>query len=493
MLRPEPVAQPESMALAEAATRAPARASGSLALSIGAGFLVQILSQATTLLTRIVLARIILPTEWGVFGEAVVIVLIVDTLRELNLTQWATSGGTTRHWRDLPGALVATTALMLVLLAAALPLLARLSPQLPLTTAVLAITLIPRAWTLGAEAELNSRQRLFRLVGPQAAGALGFVLSAIIISAHFKTAWSLSVAAVIQVSIYAVLLLWSSGHEVFLRPRLESAWRSLVSARDFVWLALAGVLMSQVDGLMVGSVAGATAAGFYIMASWLASRLPFFVETPLLRVMLPVFAAHRDDRVQLGDLFKRTAMAINYLEATWCFLLIFNAGFVVLELFGHRWGPAIPFVILTAIYPLLSPLGTVGWEVLRMTGHTRLVLWNLVASSIAFVVVGVGLGVRIGVVGVVIGFYVATLVNSLVIFVLPRQIGWQPVRQVLGEVALLYLGCAVPLLVIGVLPIPAIVRFGIDIVVLGAIVLFGMRPLLPFIRSALARRGKPTT
>ena len=292
-----------------------------------------------------------------------------------------------------------------------------------------------------------------------------------------------------QVTIYAAFLLWRSRHEVFLRLRLNRAWRSLISAQDFVWLALAGVLLTQVDGLMVGAVAGATAAGFYIMASWLTSRLPFLVEIPLLRVMLPIFAAHRENRERLGAIFKRTAMSINYLEATWCFLLLFNASFVVGQLFGSRWTPSIPYVVLTAVYPLLSPLGTVGWEVLRMTGRTRLVLWNLIANSIAFVVIGIGLGTRIGVVGVVIGYYVATLINSLVIFALPSQIGWPIVRQVLREVGLLYLACALPLILVGVLPIPPIARFATDLVAMAVIVLVGMRPLLPFVRSTLAGRG----
>src|SRR5207245_3620530 len=117
--------------------------------------------------------------------------------------------------------------------------------------------------------------------------------------------------------------------------------------------------------------------------------------------------------------------------------------FIVLQLFGDRWTAAIPYVILTAVYPLLSPLGTVGWEVLRMTGRTRLVLWNLIANSIAFVVIGVGLGLRIGVVGVVIGYYAATLINSLVIFVLPSQIGWPIVRLVLSAFSLCSYVCDV--------------------------------------------------
>jgi O-antigen/teichoic acid export membrane protein len=490
MLRPQPLDEPESTpATAIPAAAEPARPSGNLGLSIGSGYLVQILAQATTLVTRVALARIIAPTEWGVFGEAAVIVGIADTLRELNLTQWATSGRTQRHWRDLPGALAASTIVVLLGLLAAMPLLARLSPQLPLTTAVLALTLIPRTWTLGAEAELNSRQRLFRLVQPQGLAAIAFVVSAIVISAHFKTAWSLSLASLIQVCIYSAFLLWRSRREVFLRPRVDRAWHSLVSARDFVWLALAGVLLTQVDGLLVGTVAGATAAGFYIMASWLTSRLPFLVEVPLLRVMLPIFAAHRGDRDALGSIFKRTAMSINYLEAAWSFLLIFNASFVVGELFGDGWKAAIPYVILTAIYPLLSPLGTVGWEVLRMTGRTRLVLWNLIANSVAFIGIGVGLGLKIGVVGVVIGYYVATLINSLVIFALPSQIGWPTVRQVLREVGLLYLACAVPLILVGVLPIPPVARFATDLVLMTVIVLMGMRPLLPFVRNMLAGRG----
>jgi len=53
---------------------------------------------------------------------------------------------------------------------------------------------------------------------------------------------------------------------------------------------------------------------------------------------------------------------------------------------------------------------------------------------------------------------------------------------------LLYLACAVPLALVGLLPLPPAARFGIDLLLLGGIVLWGMRPLLPFVRNALAGR-----
>src|SRR5690348_14497651 len=157
MLRPQPLDDQETQSPARAdAALAERRPTGSLAISIGSGYLVQILAQAAALLARVALARIIAAAAWGVVGEAVVVIGIVDALRELNLTQWATSGRTSKYWRDLPGVLLATTVVLLVGLFAAMPLLARLSPELPLTTAILAITLLPRTWTLGAEAELNN-------------------------------------------------------------------------------------------------------------------------------------------------------------------------------------------------------------------------------------------------------------------------------------------------------------------------------------------------
>src|SRR2546423_2616761 len=110
MLRPQPVDETDAtLAAAKAAAVDERRPSGSLLLSIGSGYLVQVLAQATTLVTRVLLARIIAPTEWGVYGEAVVIIGILDTLRELNLTQWATSGRSSRHWRALPGTKLLTT------------------------------------------------------------------------------------------------------------------------------------------------------------------------------------------------------------------------------------------------------------------------------------------------------------------------------------------------------------------------------------------------
>jgi O-antigen/teichoic acid export membrane protein len=465
--------------VAPAATQPPDRR-GNIAFSIGSGYIVQALAQLSSMVTRIALARIIVPTQWGVFGEAVLIVGIADGLRELNLTQWAVAHPE-RRWAELPGMLAVTSLVAVAGLAAALPFLHVLSPDLPLTTAIVAITLLPKTWSLIGETQLNAARRLHRLLAPQLLSTLAFILSAILISAHFRSAWALAVATVIQVGVYNAILIYWSRHELVLGFHFERVWASLWSARYFIGLALAGILFSQVDGLMVGAVAGAAAAGYYLMATWLISRLPNFIEVPLLRQLLPVFADHRDDRRQLGDIFVRSAMAINFIEAPWCFLLMFNATFIVQHLLGPNWGAAITLVVLTAAYPLISPLGTVGWEVLRMTGHARLVLGGLILSSSTFLAVGIFLGLRIGVTGVVYGFYLGTLVNGVVMFALAPVIGWSRVLEVLARVVLLYLGCIVPLWAIGALHLAPLTTFLVDAAVVGAI---GLGGVLPFLSAA---------
>jgi PST family polysaccharide transporter len=358
----------------------------------------------------------------------------------------------------------------------------------PLATAILALTLIPKTLTLSAEAQLNNRQRLHRLVRPQLIGTLAFLTAAVLISAHYRTAWAMSLATVIQVCVYSAALLWLVRHEVTLRWRFRQVLSSLWSARDFIALALVGVLVAQVDGLIVGGIAGPTEAGYYIMAAWLISRVPSFAEIPLLRALLPVFAALKGDAPRLADLFKRSAMGINYVEAPWAFLLMFNATLVTQLVLGPRWTPAVPLVTLIAAYPLLSPLGTVGWEVLRMTGRTRMVLGVVLVSSLIFVGGGIGLGLRTGVIGVIIAYYVATLINNVVIVALPTLIGWAKVREVLLGVALLYAACAGPLLVVGTLPLTPVIKFSIDSVLMAGVAIIGLRPLLPVVRNALAGR-----
>jgi O-antigen/teichoic acid export membrane protein len=408
---------------------------------------------------------------------------IADGLRELNLTQWAVAHPE-RRWAELPGMLAITSLFAVAGLAATLPFLHFLSPELPLTTAIVAITLLPKTWSLIGETQLNAAQRLHRLLTPQLISTAAFVGSAILISAHFRTAWALAVATVIQVGVYNLILIFLSRHELELGFHFDRVWPSLWSARYFIGLAGAGILFSQVDGLMVGAVAGAAAAGHYLMAVWLISRLPNFIEVPLLRTLLPVFADHRDDLRRLGDIFVRSAMAINFIEAPWGFLLMFNATFIVQLLLGSHWGPAIPLVALTAAYPLISPLGTVGWEVLRMTGHARVVLGGLILSSSTFLAVGLFLGLRIGVMGVVYGFYLGTLVNGVVVFALAPVIGWARVLEVLAKVVLLYLGCIAPLWVIGRFGLPPSTTFLLDAVLMAAI---GLTGLLPFVSAA--RRG----
>src|SRR5256885_1861198 len=93
MLRPQPVEETDAtLAAAKAAAVDERRPSGNPALSIGSGYLAQVLAQATTLLTRVALARIIARTQWGAFGGAGAFNGMGDTLRATKLPRRGARG-----------------------------------------------------------------------------------------------------------------------------------------------------------------------------------------------------------------------------------------------------------------------------------------------------------------------------------------------------------------------------------------------------------------
>jgi len=167
-------------------------------------------------------------------------------------------------------------------------------------------------------------------------------------------------------------------------------------AQDARWLlrfalplwfgSLATTWVLRYDDLVVGSLCGRAALGYYDRAYWLALLPLGFVTGVLTRVSFPLYARLQGDRARLSEAFRIASGATLRLAAPLALgvALALPDFLVVVRL--ERWLPVTPIVRWLLVYALLRPLMDDAGGLLTAVGLPRTCGLTLVAEALALLV-----------------------------------------------------------------------------------------------------------
>ena len=370
---------------------------------------------ALQLVALVVLARLLSPSEFGVFAAALVVIGFCSIFSELGLAPAIVQRPKLeeRHVR------VGFTLSVLLGLAVAgvvwagAPAIADFF-HLPELTQVARATCLVFACQGASMVALALAQRELRfrwLAGIDAgAFAAGFVVAAPVLAWLGFGIWALVGAYLTQHVLRMVMLLAGQPHPK--RPLLE--WRAigelLYFGGGFSLARIGNFLAGQGDNLVVGRFLGAQALGFYAHAHQLMTAPALLVGQVLDRVLFPTMALIQLQPARLARAY-RSGIAV-------CALIVLPAGVVVsivaseivLVLLGPPWlGVADPLQIL-ALAMLFRTSYKLSDTIARATGAVYARAWRQAAYAIA-VVAGSWIGQFWGLGGVALGVFAAITVN----------------------------------------------------------------------------------
>ncbi|HKT04329.1 MAG TPA: oligosaccharide flippase family protein [Rugosimonospora sp.] len=199
------------------------------------------------------------------------------------------------------------------------------------------------------------------------------------------------VPVVFALLVYLVILGRRLGlpvRPVVCRDRVAAMWRYSV------WNYLATLILtapSLIMPIMVAERIDATNAGYYTIASLLASVLAFVPQATSRSFFAEAMRDRARLRVVLGRVIRLTAAAQIPL-----LLVLVVGGRLVLRLFGTGYPAAYPLLLLLATTQALTSVGFVGSTLLMIVGRLRLLcVLSAVASSAAlasaYLLIGHGL------------------------------------------------------------------------------------------------------
>jgi O-antigen/teichoic acid export membrane protein len=369
----------------------------------------------------VILARLLLPQHFGVVALAMVFLNLAGQIRAFGMDKALihrpdVDQGTLATYFTLR---MATLAVSLIVVLAAIPLLTPFYPNMPALGAVMAAL-------VGVEAlkGLNSVQEtlLNKDLEFRAIALTNVVASVTMTVVAPWMAWSgFGVWALVGERASGMIARWVMVWLVFRRWTPRFGWDGAV-ARWFwrygraVWGATSlAFLLDRFDDFWTGTFLGKTPLGYYSRAYEFARYPRRVIANPLVSVFMPTFAKLQGDRTRLSKAFFRMMSLMVRVGCLFALLLILTAPEFIRLLLGEKWIPMTLTFQLMVVYVSIDPMMAGMHQLLLAVGKPMVITKVRVWQMLFFVPAVVGLGTWKGIVGVAVAADLMVLLGAMLL------------------------------------------------------------------------------
>ncbi|MEU0480889.1 lipopolysaccharide biosynthesis protein [Streptosporangium sp. NPDC006013] len=347
-------------------------------------------TKVTTFVMGLVLARLLVPEDFGLYAIALAATTFVMHVNDVGII------AATVQWRGRVEEMAPTATVMALAFSTGIygifwvvaPYFAELAGSAeatPVVRLLTAIILIDGATAVRA----GSLMRGFghdRLTKANIAGSLVNAAVAVTLAANGAGAYSFACGQVAANAVTGALVLAWAGLPFRLGFDREVAARLLrFGAPLALGLGIEAVLMNA-DYVIVGAVLGPAALGFYLLAFNVSSWVPSVIGTALRYVTVPSFsrlAEQRPESLSLGvqrsvPLLVAFVLPVAVVTAT-------LAPEIVAFLYGEKWAPAAGVLALLAVLLVVRMLTSLAFDILTSAGATRATVWMNLGWAVALV------------------------------------------------------------------------------------------------------------
>ena len=339
------------------------------------------------MLSTIVLARLLDPADFGLVAMVMAIVGVADLVRDFGMTGAILQAKklSDRLWSSLLWFSVALGGALMLIVAAAAPLIAALYGEQRLVVLTLAIapTLLVNGLAMPMQAKVQRDLRFGTLANIDVIAMVVGVAGSIGAALVGWGVWSLVVLAGLG-QVYRLIALWVAARPRFGRPRIDREVLPLISTGGSIFGVQAlNYAARNLDNVIIGAQLGPAALGQYSRAYSLF-LLPLQQLTgPLGRVALPVLSSLQDDGERYRRYIRASVLVIGYLSLPTYAILAAVSGPLVELLLGPQWDEAATIFSILAIAGVAQAIGNVqGWLYITLGRAHRQLVYYVVTRPI---------------------------------------------------------------------------------------------------------------
>jgi len=379
------------------------------------GGAVTILGQATRfviqMVSTVVLARLLVPADFGMVAMATAITGFAGSLGDIGLSMATIQKSEINHAQvsTLYWINVGFSMLMATAVAASAPAIALFydEPRLTMITIALASTFFFGGLGVQHDALLRRQMRFTALESIRFASMMTGVGAAIICAMMGWGYWALVMMQVAS-TLVAVIGVWVASGWCPGPPVRHSGVRSMLSfGGNITSVNVVNYFARSADSILIGRSWGSGPLGFYGKAYNLLMMPLKQINMPLASVVIPALSRLHGDRRKYRRYYLRTISLITLLSTPIVAWLIVCSEDLILVMLGAQWLPASDIFSVLGFSALIQPLYfTQGWLHMSSGRSDRYLRWGVVASFL--IVVGFLVGLPHGPIGVAAAYAVVT-------------------------------------------------------------------------------------
>lgn len=406
-------------------------------------FLQQFSSQGIGFVVSVILARLLLPEEFGLIAMIMVFIGIGNILmnaglgssliRTKNPTQVDYS---TVFFFNLVGSIV-----IYAIIFAIAPLIADFYNQEILTNLVrwYAIIFIINAFSMIQLTRLTKimdfkTQMIVALPSLAISGSVGIYMAY-----TGYGVWSLVGQALTQSLVSTIQLwYWSKWKPSFVFSREKFKYHFNFGYK----LTLSGILdviFTNIYAIIIGRFFPAAQVGFYQRANSLKQLPVSSISSVIAKVTYPLFAEIQDDDVQLKNISKKILKLVLFLVTPILIVLAVLGEPLFRFLFTEKWLPAVPYFQILVFNAILIPVHSYNLNILKVKGRSDLFLKLEIYKKVLIAIVLI-IAFQFGIYGLLYGSvvtsFLAFFVNTHYSGKFIKYKAWEQIKDILPIIAL---------------------------------------------------------
>lgn len=339
---------------------------------------------------KIILARILAPTDFGLFAIVLLFINSLTLFSNLGLgaaiiqrkKQIREASNTAFHMAFIMGALLFVIAFIFANQIAIFfnqPKLTTMIQIFSLTLFFLGIELIPSSLLIK---ELSFGKRVF----VEMLSVISFFLISIILAYFSFDVWSLVLGQFASMFVSAFGMLIISQFRPEFKFNLTVAKELLGYGKYMIMISIMGYLLTQGDNLFVGKFLGAIALGYYAMAYTIANLSTTTVSFVISSLSFPIFAKLQEDKTLLKKAYLKILRLSFFIIIPIAFGTFALAPEIIITILGPKWMPSIPVLQVLCFFAIFRSFHHIGGYFFQAIGnprlHTSLCLFEVLTIAI---------------------------------------------------------------------------------------------------------------
>ena len=397
-------------------------------------FVQQFSTQLITFLVQIVLARVLLPSEFGLIGMLTVFIGIATAFFEGGMTSSLIRipKTDTKDYSTVFFFNLGVSLLVYLLFFVAAPYIALFykQPVLANIARVYGLSFIFLAFGTVQNTILIKEMKFKRqAIITFPALLIGSFLGVFLAYNDFGV-WSLVYSMLLTNLLTSIFLWFSSDWRPKLIFDIDKFKLHFHFGYKMTISSLLDTVFTNIYQIIIGRIYEPVTVGYYTRANSLMMLPVGNISTALNKVVFPLFAKVQDDKLALREAYKKIMMIVLFIVTPIIVLMALLGNELIVFLFTEKWLPVVPIFQIICFSGVLYPLHMYNLLILQVKGRSDLFLRLEIIKKIVLIFI-ILISVFYGFTALLFGYVIASIIalfintyyaGSIIDYTMKRQL-----------------------------------------------------------------------